>query len=115
MTYREHLDEFQCQRCLKCCTNPGHIYISHEEVERIAAFLNISEETFLNDHCDLVMKPRLTLKNNPDGSCSMLKGNACSIHEVKPYQCKTFPIKWTTKDAVDYCKGLQLLADKYGK
>jgi len=114
MSYLNHLDEFKCQRCLNCCTNPGNIYVSKNEVAQIAEYLKISEEDFLNSYCDLIQKPRLTLKNKADGACIMLEGNACQIHPVKPKQCKDFPLIWSTKDALSYCFGLQLLAQKHG-
>ncbi|MBI4971437.1 MAG: YkgJ family cysteine cluster protein [Candidatus Omnitrophica bacterium] len=113
MSYLDHLDEFQCQRCLKCCTNPGYIYIATNEISRISEHLNITEETFVNSFCDLIEKPRLTLKNKPDGSCLMLEGNTCRIHSVKPAQCRDFPTRWKTQDALEYCKGLQALFTIY--
>jgi len=109
MSYLDHLDEFKCQRCLKCCTNPGYIFIPENEIKPISEYLGISEYDFVNQYCDLIEKPRLTLKTRADGTCIMLDGNACKIHPVKPKQCRDFPIQWRTQDALEYCKGLKQL------
>ncbi|MBI4397994.1 MAG: YkgJ family cysteine cluster protein [Candidatus Omnitrophica bacterium] len=108
-----HLSEFECQRCLKCCTNPGYIYVLEEEVQPISNYLGLSGFKFVNQYCDLIEKPRLTLKTHPDGTCVMLKGNTCQIHPVKPKQCRDFPVRWRTKDAREYCEGLKLLTQHY--
>lgn len=114
MSYLAHLAEFQCQRCLKCCTNPGYIYVNQEEITRLSSFLGIPQEEFVNEYCDLIEKPRLTLKTHPDGTCILLNGKNCRVHPEKPGQCRDFPTRWRTQDALGYCEGLINLAAIYG-
>ncbi len=111
--YLKHIDKFECQKCGNCCRNPGYVYIGLDESETISKHLNLDHKFFLDHYCDLIMKPRLTLKTNEDDSCIFLKDNQCMIQEVKPKQCKEFPFAWRTKDSLDYCEGLKKLQKQY--
>ena len=105
----ERLEEFVCQRCNECCRQPGFVYLNSSEAESIAAFLKISAFDFVNQYCDLQDRSRLVLKKNSDESCIFLSAEGCSIHPVKPAQCRGFPVKWRTINSFDYCAGLKAL------
>ena len=105
----DKLKEFVCRRCNECCRQPGFVYVSSSEAEAIASFLKISAFDFVNQYCDLKDRRQLVLKKNPDESCIFLSAEGCSIHPVKPSQCRDFPNKWRTVNSFDYCAGLKIL------
>lgn len=86
---------YQCQRCTNCCRWPGDVKVSEEEIGKIASFLNMGEEPFVERYTRLRADRRgLSLTEHTDGSCIFLEGNDCVINAVKPQQCRDFPNKW---------------------
>lgn len=107
---------FACTECGKCCTgSPGYVWITVEEIERMAVHLELSIEEFSRLYVRRV-KDRLSLIEHPKTyDCVFLKGKQCQIYSVRPTQCRTFP--WwpqnlkSEKDwqeAARYCEGIQL-------
>jgi Fe-S-cluster containining protein len=103
---------FECQPdCTNCCTQDGDVFLNPEDVTRIARHLNVSESEFGARYCESDGDLRLTI---PDGNqCHFLAGGGCSIHEVKPLQCRTFPFwpefvkaKRTWKNLGKLCPGI---------
>ena len=73
--------------------------MSASEIDAIAAFLQIPAERFIAESTRLTAdRSGLSLLENPDGSCPFLQetpeGPACCLQEVKPQQCRDFPLKW---------------------
>jgi Fe-S-cluster containining protein len=86
---------YECQRCTACCKWPGDVRIEPDELAPIAGFLGLSEEDFIQRHTRLRSNRQgLSLKEKDNHECSMLDGNACRIHPVKPAQCDGFPNHW---------------------
>jgi len=81
----------KCKKCSHGCTL-GSGYFVKGEVEKVAAFLNISlkEMENLTETNDLFNKKmtRPKLLDHPYGKCVFFKEGKCSIHPVKPLQCK---------------------------
>lgn len=89
--------------------------ITRDEVTRIAAYLNLEEDAFLERYCrepeirshreagDLWLIDR----PGPEMDCIFLENNLCAINPVKPVQCIGFPLKWRTPDVMDYCEGMR--------
>ena len=111
----EDLAGFTCVCCGACCRIKGGIVrLSDAEIARIAAYLGVSEEEFI-DRETVVSPDRkcLILKDAPDGSgaCGMLDNQGlCRIHAVKPDQCATFPYDWANDDSALSCEGLKILS-----
>ncbi len=86
---------WKCQRCTACCRWPGDVKVSDAEISEIAAFLDLSEDSFLDRYTRLrTNRVGLSLVEQEDDSCIFLSGNDCLINEVKPQQCRDFPNKW---------------------
>ena len=86
---------YECQRCTTCCRWPGDVKIEKHEIPRIAGYLGLSEEAFIEGLTRLDSNRRgLSLIEKPNHECIMLDGDACRIHEVKPEQCAGFPNYW---------------------
>lgn len=67
------------------------MYLSEADADRIAAHLRLSNDDFekrflfRTKHLRRLRKPR-------NAECPFLKTQGCAIHEVKPTQCRTFPL-----------------------
>lgn len=98
---------FTCSQCGNCCTGPpGYVWISQEEIGRLAEFLKMSAEEVIKRFCRR-FGDRLSLKERktPQGQydCIFLKESDetsayagskrkfCSIYSVRPLQCRTWP------------------------
>jgi Fe-S-cluster containining protein len=96
---------FECTSCGQCCTGaPGYVLFTDAEAARIAGHLGLSKGDFLDRYTtDLgaaVSGRSRTFKENESEQghdCIFLDratqpGKAlCSIHELRPTQCRTFP------------------------
>lgn len=82
---------FQCQRgCTRCCDRHGFVYITEEDLVRIAAYVGISAADF---EAKYVYRTRHQLRLRKPGTsqCHFLTATGCSIHSVKPVQCRLYP------------------------
>ena len=83
---------FECQPgCTNCCTQPGEVYLSDDDIKRAAKYLSADEEEFREAYCELDDAGDLRFTTPPDKACHFLLEGGCSIHEAKPIQCRTFP------------------------
>ena len=109
--YKQGLN-FTCTCCGNCCTGgPGYVWVSEEEIRRLAAHLQLSVEETMLRHCRTINgKISLNETKSVGGKydCSFLReikpprgarnGNVieqarrvCGIYEVRPLQCRTWP------------------------
>ena len=97
--YKKGLN-FKCQKCARCCSWPGHVWLAEKDITKISSFLNLTEEDFLKKYTRSTYS-RIALKEFANYDCIFLKEKKCLIYSVRPLQCKTFPI-WpknlTSKD-----------------
>lgn len=102
---------YLCQRCTACCRWPGFVRVTEQEIGAIAAHLGMEEEAFIQD-CTRLRPNRngLALIDREDGACFFLKGNECSIHSVKPQQCKDFPNAWNFPGWREICEAIEVPA-----
>ena len=109
ITMEGSLSEFSCRHCGACCRiKDGIVRVSDAEIARIAAFLGMTEQDFIDRETEVAPDRRgLILKNRPDGACAWLTAeHLCRIHPVKPDKCRTFPYEWTNDNSSDVCPGL---------
>lgn len=131
--YAEGL-KFTCTQCGNCCTGaPGYVWISKEEIIRLAEHLGISPEETVERYCRKINgKFSLRERRNSSGSydCIFLKEEkvlgksagggkvvhtrqTCGVYPVRPLQCRTWPF-WpetlASREAWDYsakrCHGM---------
>jgi Fe-S-cluster containining protein len=93
--YRDGL-KFTCTQCGNCCTGaPGYVYVSREEIGRIAAFLGRPDGTLGREHLRRVGLRHSLTEDPRNGDCCFLKSEdgkrICSIYPVRPLQCRTWP------------------------
>ena len=107
--------DFKCQGCGACCRiKNGIVRVGDGEIRRIAAFLGMSEQEFIDRETEIAPDRKgLILKSRADESCVYLTDdNRCRIHPVKPDKCRTFPFEWTNPDSAEVCPALNFPAEK---
>lgn len=83
---------FECTQCGHCCSaSPGKVFLSDEEADRIAAFLRLDPDVFRKEHLVTAPYSEASLREKPDHDCIFLVDGKCSIYEVRPEQCRTYP------------------------
>lgn len=86
-------DENKCEECGgKCCIGDGYVFLDVDEIEKIASFLHLSLDEFGMQYLRKVGN-RYALVELPDKEeCVFLdSNNKCSIYELRPKNCRTFP------------------------
>ncbi|MFX0027926.1 MAG: YkgJ family cysteine cluster protein [Candidatus Hermodarchaeota archaeon] len=135
---------FSCQMCGDCCRgfNEGEVYLYKEDILRLAKHLKLfgteGLRKFAKKYVKIIndsffWKPSEAQRGKTyrfktlgfkftgeNEHCHFLKGNICTVHEYRPFQCRSFPF-WqmmvsNQKNFINYtkkCKGLQILKGKY--
>ena len=99
---------YLCQRCGNCCRWPGDVRVTDAEVERIADYIGLSVDRFVQTHTRVnANRTGLSLIDKPNGECIFLEGkNVCQIQAVKPVQCEGFPNVWNFPGWRDVCEAI---------
>lgn len=106
---------FGCTGCGQCCTgSPGHIFVSLEEIEKIAAHLQMTLNDFSKKYVRKVGERYSLLEKPHSYDCMFLEGKMCRIYPARPIQCQTFPY-WpgvmesaeTWREAARGCEGIR--------
>ncbi len=84
---------FSCQPgCSKCCEVSGFVYLTEADISRIAVHLGLAEDEFERAYVYRTRhQRRLRKPRGKDRQCPFLRDSLCSIHAVKPVQCRLFP------------------------
>jgi Fe-S-cluster containining protein len=82
---------FQCvPGCTTCCQRKGFVYLTKDDVARAAEFLGMTPAAFEGRYIYRTKNLR-RLRIPRGGLCRFLGPTGCSIHPVKPTQCRVFP------------------------
>ena len=82
---------FECQPgCTACCEQRGFVYLTEADLTRAAEFLGMTARAFERKYVYRT-KRQIRLRVPRDSQCSFLREGGCSIHPVKPTQCRIFP------------------------
>jgi uncharacterized protein len=105
--------KFECQPgCTNCCRQQGFVYITEQDLVRIAKFIKMPAADFERRY---VYRTRhlLRLRMPRHSQCHFLLEGGCSIHPVKPTQCRIFPFwpeltgdKREWRKAASWCPGI---------
>lgn len=85
---------FTCAQCGSCCGGvPGTISFTDGELAKMAARLGVSEAEFLERYVWYKYDGKRSLRERDDLDCIMLDSETkrCTIYDVRPAQCRTFP------------------------
>jgi len=104
---------FACQPgCIACCTQQGFVYLTEADARRIAEYLGLGVQAFEKRYCYRTRR-QLRLRVPREAQCHFLRDGGCSIHAVKPTQCRIFPFWPETVESraewrktARYCPGI---------
>lgn len=87
--------KFRClaPECSDCCSGKrgeGYVWVNADEMEAIAAYLKMAFEKFTRSYIRQI-DWSFSLIERPNHDCVFLKDGGCSIYEVRPTQCRTYP------------------------
>ncbi len=90
--YRDGL-RFECTQCGDCCTGgPGFVWVTDDEVQAIAAYLDkpVGEIRLLHTR---PARGMTSLTEYLNGDCTFLdpQTRGCRVYPVRPAQCQTWP------------------------
>jgi Fe-S-cluster containining protein len=105
--YAEGL-EFTCTQCGNCCTGgPGFVWITREEIVKLAELLQISPEETVERYCHKVggqfslreqrnaqgQYDCIFLREEPAAKSSGVSHSkrVCGVYSARPLQCRTWP------------------------
>ena len=98
--------KFRCTACGNCCSGPtGYVWISEEEVERLALHLGRTPDDVRQRYTRSIgrrrsLKERKNLEGKydciflidlPDDEQTGERRRGCGIYEARPLQCRTWP------------------------
>ena len=101
--------QFSCTQCGNCCTGgPGYVWISRQEIVKLAEHLKISPEETIERYCrkidgrfslretrgigglwDCIFLRDADPQAGPDNA--LHKRRVCGIYPARPQQCRTWP------------------------
>lgn len=86
---------FECQQCSHCCRHePGYVYLSERDLNKLLEFFKTDKESFIEKYCRYVPyydgSEVLCLKEKPGYDC-IFWDNGCKAYEARPLQCSTYP------------------------
>jgi hypothetical protein len=86
--HEAEFDRTDCLQCANCCKTTGPLF-TDKDVSRIAKFLRMKEQQFLQSYLRMDEDGDLVLQSVP---CAFLgHDNCCEIYEVRPKACREFP------------------------
>lgn len=86
---------FGCRRCSRCCRHePGYVFLTRDDLQRLAAGLGLTASEVLARYCRLVgigAFRRVSLRESPEYDCILWGQDGCRVYEHRPLQCRSFP------------------------
>ncbi len=109
-----------CEGCGgKYCKGEGYVFVSKEEIERIASYLGIEFDRFrrlyvgVEPYSGRDVLASITYKGCR--RCVFLgDDDRCEIYPVRPHQCRSFPF-WRSlkgkdeKELIGICRGIEIV------
>lgn len=92
---------FECQQCGRCCSGPeeGYVWITEDELVRLSQYLGQPLDQVRRKYTRSVGGRRTIIEHPTTHDCIFLQSNAtgkgCSVYDVRPAQCRTWPF-WKT-------------------
>ncbi|TVR03103.1 MAG: YkgJ family cysteine cluster protein [Deltaproteobacteria bacterium] len=114
---------FHCTKCGACCRRPGWVFVQPNEAVRIAKRLLGPNGTPRQLAGELWVRGDdgdWQIEVEDGGACPLLGEEGCTVHDIKPMQCATYPfwpeILATEADWIAeafWCEGLRERSPEY--
>jgi Fe-S-cluster containining protein len=86
---------FSCRRCSRCCRHePGYVFLTREDLERLARGLGLPQSEVLERYCRVVRfgaLRRISLRETLAFDCILWGEEGCRVYRHRPLQCRSFP------------------------
>lgn len=86
---------FQCTQCSNCCRlDPGYVFLSYNDLDRLLDYFSISKDKFIKKYCrnvDMDEHKRLSLNEKTNYDCIFWSNGGCDIYKARPLQCRSYP------------------------
>ena len=86
--------QFECTQCHGCCRHdPGYVFLSRSDLDRLAAHHNITPQGFIEKYCrweDFGTGEMLSLVEKKNFDC-IFWDKGCTIYPARPLQCRAYP------------------------
>ena len=83
---------FECSGCGDCCSGQhGYVWLEMPDLRRLADFLELSLDDFGRRYLRRVGRSYSLLDDPETGDCVFLEDRRCSVHSVRPAQCRRYP------------------------
>lgn len=84
---------FECSECGRCCSGPeeGYVWATPKELDTIAEHMDMTAAKFRKEFVRRVGFRFSLVENPPSHDCVFLHKGKCTIYEVRPTQCRTWP------------------------
>jgi Fe-S-cluster containining protein len=100
-THKQVFERTNCLDCGNCCKSAPPL-VTSKDIKRIAKYLGLPPKTFKRNYVLEDIDGSLSFDSVP---CRFLgEDNACSIYEVRPNACRSYP----HTDDGDFLKRIQL-------
>ena len=87
--------KFGCKGCGYCCScEPGYVFLSKDDMNRMASGLGLDVKTFTDTYCrivDMGLFKMVSLLEKENNDCIFLKDGKCRVYDCRPVQCSTYP------------------------
>lgn len=86
---------FECTQCSNCCLfDPGYVFLSYNDLDRLVKYFNLSETEFIDRYCrkiDMGEHNCLSLLEKSNYDCIFWSNGGCEVYESRPLQCRSYP------------------------
>lgn len=111
--------QFGCKACGKCCRDKV-IMLNPYDIFKLTKYLNISQAEFASKYCGFYIGRDSNLPivyiDFKGGPCPFLVNKRCSVHEVKPFVCASYPLgRGISEDKLIYFRQKVSCGNKYEK
>jgi uncharacterized protein len=89
--YADVIKHIDCTQCANCCKEMRPV-VTKDDICSISKQLRLPEDKFISKYLEVSEDNKVYLIAKK--SCPFLKGNRCSIYEVRPEVCRSFPHLW---------------------
>ena len=87
--------KFSCKQCSSCCRfDPGFVYLSENDLEKLLMETKMDRANFINKYCRWCADDSLSLQEKPNYDC-IFWDSGCLVYKNRPLQCRTYPF-WKT-------------------
>jgi Fe-S-cluster containining protein len=108
---------FQCQGSGKCCVSHGEfgfVYLTGADRKKMAKHLEMTTSGFTRKYCQKT-DGVWHLRDGAARACVFLDGKRCSVYEVRPMQCRTWPFWPEVMNAKSWAKEVKAFCPGIGK